>query len=87
MISPLVAGGSGSGKSTVAREIVRRDGAERGRSVESVLDPYETTVRPMHRDFVEPSQRWANIILPEGGHSTVAVVMLATKMASILAET
>ncbi|MEQ9570085.1 MAG: uridine kinase [Longimicrobiales bacterium] len=64
---------------------LRRDVAERGRSVESVLTQYETTVRPMHRDFVEPSKRWADIIIPEGGHNKVAVDMLATKMASILA--
>lgn len=66
---------------------LRRDVAERGRSVESVLAQYETTVRPMHRDFVEPSKRWADIIIPEGGHNKVAVDMLSTKMASILATT
>ncbi len=66
---------------------LRRDVAERGRSVESVLAQYETTVRPMHRDFVEPSKRWADIIIPEGGHNKVAVDMLSTKMASILAMT
>ena len=66
---------------------LRRDVRDRGRSVESVLTQYETTVRPMHRDFVEPSKRWADIIIPEGGHNKVAVDMLATKMAWILAAT
>ena len=63
---------------------LRRDVAERGRSVDSVLEQYERTVRPMHLEFVEPSKRWADIIVPEGGHNRVAVDMLVTKMASIL---
>jgi uridine kinase len=58
----------------------RRDVKEWGRSVDSVLNH-------MHRDFVEPSKRWADIHVPEGGHHEVAVDMLATKMASILATT
>lgn len=66
---------------------LRRDVRERGRSVDSVLAQYEGTVRPMHRDFVEPSKRWADIIVPEGGHNRVAVDMLVTKMAWILAAT
>lgn len=65
---------------------LRRDVAERGRSVDSVLEQYERTVRPMHLEFVEPSKRWADIIVPEGGHNRVAVDMLVTKMASILAR-
>lgn len=64
---------------------IRRDIAERGRTVESVVEQYERTVRPMHRDFVEPSRRWADLIVPEGGYNRVAVDMLVTKMASILA--
>ena len=63
---------------------LRRDVDERGRSVESVLSQYERTVRPMHLEFVEPSKRWADIIVPEGGHNHVAIDMLVTKMASIL---
>lgn len=63
---------------------IRRDVEERGRTVESVLAQYERTVRPMHRDFVEPSRRWADLIIPEGGFNRVAVDMLVTKMASIL---
>jgi len=64
---------------------LRRDMKDRGRSLDSVLTQYEKTVRPMHRDFVEPSKRWADIIIPEGGRNRVAVDMLVTKMASILA--
>lgn len=63
---------------------IRRDVDERGRTVESVMEQYERTVRPMHRDFVEPSRRWADLIVPEGGHNRVAVDMLVTKLASIL---
>lgn len=65
---------------------LRRDVKERGRDVDSVLDQYERTVRPMHLKFVEPSKRWADIIVPEGGHNRVAVDMLVTKMAAILAR-
>lgn len=57
---------------------LRRDVAERGRTMESVIDQYLTTVKPMHLDFVEPSKRYADIIIPEGGHNTVAVDMLLT---------
>ena len=64
---------------------LRRDVAERGRSVESVLTQYERTVRPMHLEFVEPSKRWADIIVPEGGFNRVAIDMLVTKMSAILA--
>ncbi len=64
---------------------LKRDLADRGRSLDSVLRQYERTVRPMHREFVEPSKRWADIIIPQGGHNRVAVDMLVTKMASILA--
>jgi uridine kinase len=55
-----------------------RDVAERGRTMESVIDQYLTTVKPMHLEFVEPSKRYADIIIPEGGHNTVAVDMLLT---------
>jgi len=55
---------------------LRRDIAERGRTVESVIDQYLATVKPMHLEFVEPSKRYADIIVPQGGHNTVAVDML-----------
>ncbi len=63
---------------------LRRDMVERGRSLDSVLDQYERTVRPMHLEFVEPSRRHADLIIPEGGHNSVAIDMLVTKMAAIL---
>jgi uridine kinase len=62
-----------------------RDIRERGRSAESVIQQYIRTVRPMHLEFVEPSKRYADVILPEGGHNAVAVDMLVTKVRSILA--
>lgn len=63
-----------------------RDIEERGRSAESVIRQYLDTVRPMHLEFVEPSKRYADLILPEGGHNRVAVDMLITKVRSILSE-
>jgi uridine kinase len=65
---------------------LERDIRERGRSAESVILQYIRTVRPMHLEFVEPSKRYADVILPEGGHNAVAVDMLVTKVRSILAE-
>lgn len=56
---------------------LRRDIRERGRSVESVIDQYFATVRPMHMQFVEPSKRHADIIIPEGGHNMVSVDLLS----------
>jgi uridine kinase len=55
-----------------------RDVAERGRTMESVVDQYQSTVKPMHLEFVEPSKRYADIILPQGGHNAVAIEMLLT---------
>jgi uridine kinase len=55
---------------------LRRDVAERGRTMESVIEQYQSTVRPMHLEFVEPSKRYADLILPQGGHNPVAVDML-----------
>jgi uridine kinase len=65
---------------------LERDIRERGRSVESVITQYLQTVRPMHLEFVEPSKRYADIIVPQGGHNLVAVDMLVTKVRSVLAE-
>ena len=62
-----------------------RDIRERGRSTESVIEQYIATVRPMHLEFVEPSKRYADIIVPEGGRNRVAVDMLITKIRAILA--
>jgi uridine kinase len=63
-----------------------RDLNERGRTLESVVDQYQKTVRPMHLKFVEPSKRYADIIIPEGGSNTVAVDMLLTKVRAIVAS-
>ncbi|MBN1680537.1 MAG: uridine kinase [Anaerolineae bacterium] len=61
-----------------------RDMAERGRSVESVIEQYLQSVRPMHLDFVEPSKRYANVIIPEGGRNLVAIDMVAARIRSML---
>jgi uridine kinase len=65
---------------------LRRDVEERGRTVNSVLDQYEHFVRPMHLQFVEPSKRYADVIIPEGGHNRVAIDLLKTKIAAVLME-
>jgi uridine kinase len=59
---------------------LRRDIAERGRSMESVVDQYLSTVRPMHLEFVEPSKRYADVIIPEGGFNTVALDMVVARI-------
>jgi len=63
---------------------IRRDIEQRGRTFESVRDQYYTTVRPMHLQFVEPSKRWADIIIPEGGNNSVALDVLVSKIESYL---
>ena len=64
---------------------LQRDIAERGRTVQSVIDQYLGTVKPMHLEFVEPSKRYADIIVPLGGHNTVAIDMLLTLIRSLTA--
>jgi uridine kinase len=61
-----------------------RDVSERGRSVESVIEQYLHSVRPMHLDFVEPSKRYADVIIPEGGRNLVAIEMVAARIRSML---
>jgi uridine kinase len=63
---------------------LRRDLIERGRRIESILDQYDKSVRPMHLQFVEPSKRYADIIITEGGHNVVAIDLLKTKIRSLL---
>jgi uridine kinase len=63
---------------------LERDVKERARSIESVVSQYLETVRPMHLEFVEPSKRYAHVIIPEGGQNTVGVDMLITKIRSIV---
>jgi uridine kinase len=65
---------------------LRRDITERGRSVESVIDQYLKTVRPMHLKFVEPSKRYADVIIPDGGFNFVAIDMIADRIRSMLME-
>ena len=65
---------------------LKRDIAERGRSVESVVTQYESTVRPMHMEFVEPSKRYADLIIPEGGENTVALDFLFARLRELLGD-
>jgi uridine kinase len=59
---------------------IRRDMATRARSLDSILDQYLRTVQPMHLQFVEPSKRYADIIVPRGGSNTIAIEMLVAKI-------
>ncbi len=61
---------------------IKRDVRDRGRSLESVIDQYLTTVKPMHEQFVEPSKRYADLIIPEGGHNQVAMRMVVARVRS-----
>jgi uridine kinase len=63
---------------------LQRDIKERGRDLDSVIDQYKGTVRPMHMEFVEPSKRWADIIIPRGGHNRVALDMLVRTVRSMV---
>ncbi|EEU21808.1 uridine kinase [Lactobacillus mulieris] len=65
---------------------LERDLKERGRSLDSVIDQYLATVKPMYHQFIEPTKRYADIIVPEGGENNVAIDMLTTKMRSVLAN-
>ncbi len=65
---------------------LQRDMSERGRSLESVIHQYETTVRPMHLKFVEPSKRYADVIIPEGGLNTVAMDMVVARIEALLGQ-
>ena len=65
---------------------LRRDLVERGRAVDSIIRQYEESVRPMHEQFVEPSKRWADVIIPEGGHNRVAIDLMKTKVRDLLRE-
>jgi len=63
---------------------IRRDMEQRGRSFASIRDQYYKTVRPMHREFVEPSRRWADLIVPEGGENRVALDLIIGKLEHVL---
>lgn len=63
---------------------LRRDMEERGRTFEDILRQYLGTVRPMHLEFVEPSKRWADVIIPEGGENQVALSMVVARVEQLL---
>ena len=65
---------------------IRRDMASRGRPLDEIMDQYVNTVRPMHLQFIEPSKRWADVIVPRGGHNTVAIEMILAKIRQRLAS-
>ncbi|MGT2667136.1 uridine kinase [Streptococcus rifensis] len=65
---------------------IKRDMVERGRSLDSVIDQYLGVVKPMYHQFIEPSKRYADIIIPEGVSNTVALDLITTKIAAILSE-
>src|SRR5919199_3350535 len=65
---------------------LRRDIVERGRTMDSVIEQYLASVRPMHQQFVEPSKRFADVIIPEGGHNRVSIDLLSGKIRERLAE-
>lgn len=65
---------------------LKRDIAERGRTVDSVIQQYINTVRPMHNQFIEPSKRHADVIIPEGGHNLVSVDLISGKIREKLAS-
>ena len=65
---------------------IKRDMESRGRTLDSVIHEYLTVVKPMHQQFIEPTKKFADIIIPEGGQNQVAIDLMTTKIASILSE-
>lgn len=65
---------------------LKRDIGERGRTMESVIEQYVNIVRPMHNQFIEPTKRYADIIIPEGGQNHVAIDLMVTKIKTILEQ-
>ena len=65
---------------------IRRDIVDRGRSIDSVIQQYTTTVKPMHLEFVEPSKHWADIIIPRGAENTVAIDMVVSRINMMLRD-
>ncbi|GGC93115.1 uridine kinase [Enterococcus wangshanyuanii] len=65
---------------------IKRDMEERGRTLDSVIEQYLTVVKPMYHQFIEPTKRYADVIVPEGGENHVAIDLITTKVASILNE-
>ena len=65
---------------------LQRDMAERGRTLESIVDQFLTTVRPMHQEFVEPSRRYADVIVPATDYNPVAMEMIVSRLEAVLAH-
>lgn len=65
---------------------IKRDMEERGRTLDSVIDQYLTVVKPMYHQFIEPTKRYADVVVPEGGENHVAIDLINTKVSSILAN-
>lgn len=65
---------------------IRRDMIERARSIDSVLEQYSNTVKPMHEEFVEPSKRYADVIIPRGGENTTGITMLQEYLKHLLED-
>jgi uridine kinase len=65
---------------------LKRDLTDRGRTLDSIIRQYESSVRPMHLQFVEPSKRYADLVIPEGGYNVVAIDLLKTKIRALLSE-
>jgi uridine kinase len=65
---------------------LKRDLTERGRTLDQVIRQYESSVRPMHLQFVEPSKRYADLVIPEGGYNVVAIDLIKTKIRALLRE-
>ena len=63
---------------------LKRDMIDRGRSLDSIVNQYMSSVRPMHEAFVEPSKKYADIIIPDGGHNKVAMDFLITKITQLI---
>ena len=66
--------------------IIVRDVAERGRTIDTAIEHYCETVKPMHLQFIEPSKRYADIIVPQGGHNKVAIDVLTTTVEQALKQ-
>ena len=65
---------------------IKRDMEERGRSLDSIIEQYISVVKPMYHQFIEPTKRYADVVIPEGVTNTVAIDLINTKVASILKE-
>lgn len=65
---------------------IRRDVVKRGRTADSVITQYEATVRPMHMQFVEPSKRFADLVVPEGGYNRVTVDLVVNRLQALMAQ-